>query len=401
MGWFAIKTVWFKELVDTVRDKRTLYVMVLLPLVLMPALFVAGPALMSRQAAAWEETLPKALFVGGPEAAELAEAVSRAGIFEAAHANAFDSGAAEDAVRAKTYDLVVFAAKQGEEGGPADLQVVFESRRGASSSAAERFEAFLREYSAAVAAERLQAMGIAPEMLEPYRLAGIVDVTTEQEIGGLLLGMILPFLIAMWAVMGGMYTAIDVAAGEKERGTLESLLMAPVSRAALVIGKLLAIVTVSLIANLLMIFSMAFSVLYLMPLLMSGSELQLSFRIEPVSLLLLAVLMFFFVLMTSALLLTLSAFGKSFREGQAYTTALTFAVMLPGMYFVFVQEINAEAWAYAVPVFNVLLVFRNLLEGVIDWGRMGITFVSLTVCAALSVYAAFRIFLNERVLFRA
>jgi len=95
----------------------------------------------------------------------------------------------------------------------------------------------------------------------------------------------------MWAVMGGMYTAIDVAAGEKERGTLASLVMAPVSRSALVLGKLLAIATVSFIANLLVIASMVVTIFFLLPRVLGVEEMVLSYRIEPLSFVLMLVLM--------------------------------------------------------------------------------------------------------------
>lgn len=400
MGWLAVKSVWFKELVDTVRDKRTLYVMVLLPLVLMPLIFVAGPVLMTRQQEALQESLPYALFVGGSEAEALAAVMGEAGVLETTVATEFDPTEAEASVREREYDVVVYVG-QSEGEAPVALEVIYESRRGGSSHALQRLNGFLQHYSTEVAAERLEAMGLSRELMEPYRMVGVRDVTTEEDMGGLILGMILPFLISMWAVMGGMYTAIDVAAGEKERGTLESLLMTPVPRRALVVGKLLAVVTVSFVANLLMIISMVFSALYLLPALMGGEAFSLSFQIEPVSVLLMIVLMFLFIVMTSALLLVFSAFGKSFREAQSYTTALTFAVMVPGMYFAFVQEIQVADWVYAVPVFNVLLTLKNLLEGIVDWTALGITMLSLLVFAALSVVASFRIFTNERIVFRS
>lgn len=401
MGWRAIKTVWIKELVDTVRDKRTMYMMVLLPLVLMPVIFLAGPLLMQQQEDAVNQSLPSVVFVGDHAAAELADTLTQSGTLNASHVAAFDRLQAQEAVRNEEFDLVVFVAPRTAPEAPVELDVVVESARGSSNNAFTRLNTQLEAYAAGIVSDRLTEHGLSTELLEPFRIAQVNNVTTESEIGARLLGMFLPFLISMWAVMGGMYTAIDVAAGEKERGTLESLLMAPVSRSALIVGKLLAISTVSLIANLLLIASMVASIFVLMPMLLGGDAFALSFQIAPLPLLLIVVLMVLFIVMTSALLFALSAFGKSFREGQSYTTALTFAVMLPGMYFAFVEEIAVANWVYAVPVFNVLLMLKNLLEGAINWSHLGITFVSLTVCAGISVLAAFRIFLSERVLFRS
>lgn len=177
--------------------------------------------------------------------------------------------------------------------------------------------------------------------------------------------------------------------------------MAPVSRAALVFGKLLAIATVSFLANLLVIASMVGTIFFLMPKVLGDGEMALSYQIEPLPFVLMLVLMVLFILMLSALLLSLSSFGKSFREGQTYTTALTFAVMIPGMYFAFVEEIHVATWVYAVPIFNVLLILKNLLEGNVVWLNLGVTFASLIVCAALATFAAHRLFLSERIMFRS
>lgn len=402
MGWRAVKTVWMKELVDTVRDKRTLYMMVLLPLILMPLITLAGPLLMQRQAEATQQALPPILLVGGEHASNLAERFVAAGIADAAHREALEYVEAERLVSDREFAVVAFVTHRADSPhAPVELEVVVDSQRMASGDALRRIQLQLEAESAQIVAERLAEQGLSTELLEPYRIVRVHNLTTEDDIGARILGMILPFFISMWAVMGGMYTAIDVGAGEKERGTLESLVMAPVSRAALVFGKLLAIATVSFLANLLVIASMVGTIFFLMPKVLGDGEMALSYQIEPLPFVLMLVLMVLFILMLSALLLSLSSFGKSFREGQTYTTALTFAVMIPGMYFAFVEEIHVATWVYAVPIFNVLLILKNLLEGNVVWLNLGVTFASLIVCAALATFAAHRLFLSERIMFRS
>lgn len=402
MGWRAVKTVWMKELVDTVRDKRTLYMMVLLPLILMPLITLAGPLLMQRQAEATQQALPPILLVGGEHASNLAERFVAAGIADAAHREALEYVEAERLVSDREFAVVAFVTHRADSPhAPVELEVVVDSQRMASGDALRRIQLQLEAESAQIVAERLAEQGLSTELLEPYRIVRVHNLTTEDDIGARILGMILPFFISMWAVMGGMYTAIDVGAGEKERGTLESLVMAPVSRAALVFGKLLAIATVSFLANLLVIASMVGTIFFLMPKVLGDGEMALSYQIEPLPFVLMLVLMVLFILMLSALLLSLSSFGKSFREGQTYTTALTFAVMIPGMYFAFVEEIHVATWVYAVPIFNVLLILKKLLEGNVVWLNLGVTFASLIVCAALATFAAHRLFLSERIMFRS
>lgn len=402
MGWRAVRTVWFKELVDSVRDRRTLVMMILLPLILMPLITLAGPLLLQRQMEATEQSLPPVMLVGGTRAAELADRFAAAGVVDVIYRTELEREEAEQLVRDGAFEVVVFASQPDESSdAPVELEVIVQTQRRASMDALRRIQLQLEAEAARIVAERLAERGLPAEFVEPLRIAGIHDLSTDDDFGGRILGMILPFFISMWAVMGGMYTAIDVAAGEKERGTLASLVMAPVSRSALVLGKLLAIATVSFIANLLVIASMVVTIFFLLPRVLGVEEMVLSYRIEPLSFVLMLVLMVVFILMVSALLLSLSTFGKSFREGQSYTTALTFAVMVPGMYFAFVEEIHVATWVYAVPIFNVLLMLKNLLEGHVVWVNLGVTFVSLLVCAALSIFAAYRLFLSERVMFRS
>lgn len=403
MGWFAVRTVWFKELVDTVRDKRTLIMMVLLPLVLMPLVFLIGPVLMQREAQALTESLPVAVFVGDAGAIKLQQWFSETNALDASHVTELDRSQADKSVRRGDVDLIVYVHAGNDTASEATvpLELVYESRRGKSLNALRRFEGHVQVYSGQIVAERLAQRALSPTLLEPLQVTAVHDLTTDEQIGGRILGMILPFLIAIWAVTGGMYTAIDVAAGEKERGTLESLIMAPVSRGALVVGKFLAVVTVAFTAVSLLIASMLVSILYLMPRLMGEDGLSLQFAMEPLGVMLLLIVMVLFIAMVAALLLALSAFGKSFREGQSYTTGLMIVVMLPGMYFMFVEDVSVAAWVYAVPIFNVMLVLRELLEGMANWAHLGITLASLAVCAGIAMLASFKVFLNERVLFRS
>lgn len=376
--------------------------MILLPLVLMPLISLAGPLLMQRQAEATEQALPPVLLVGEDRAAQLVERLTAAGVVEAIHRSALEQEEAERLVREGIYEVVAYVAQNDAiPEPPVELTLYVESQRRASVDALRRIQGQLEAEGAQIVAERLAERGLPMHLVEPFRIVEVHNLTTEDDLGARILGMLLPFFISMWAVMGGMYTAIDVAAGEKERGTLESLIMAPVSRAALVFGKLLAIATVSFVANLLLIASMVVTLFLLMPRLLGDGDIALSYQIDPLSLGLILVLMVLFIIMVSALLLSLSTFGKSFREGQSYTTALTFAVMIPGMYFAFVEEINVATWVYAVPIFNVLLSLKNLLEGHIVWVNLGVTFVSLVVCAVLAIVAAHRLFLSERVMFRS
>src|SRR5690606_971144 len=143
---------------------------------------------------------------------------------------------------------------------------------------------------------------------------------------------------------------------------LECLIMTPVPGVVIVAGKFLAVATVSFVAVLLLIASTSVSLLYLLPRIIGAAD-TVSVHLTIGGLLALMATMALFVGLMSAVQLAMSVFSKTFREAQAYVTALMFAVMLPAMYLMFVEETGAALWIYLIPVLNVLLVCREVLMG--------------------------------------
>jgi len=196
-----------------------------------------------------------------------------------------------------------------------------------------------------------------------------------------------------------MDTAIDAGAGEKERNSLESLIMTPVPAVVIVAGKVLAVATVAFVAVLLLIGSTAASLLYLLPRLMGVDE-SLSVSLTAGGAVSLLAALTLFVAFVSAVQLGMSVFSKSFREAQAYVTCLMFIVMLPAMYLMFVEETGTALWVYLIPVLNVLLVSREALTGSASLLPVLLTLASLTVAGGVAFGLAVRAFGSERVLFR-
>lgn len=405
--WGKIRAVWFRELLDTVRDKRTLYMMVLLPIVLMPLIMAAGPVLMIQQQEAMQETVPVMSLVGGERAGELSAWLGGSGLINVeAVSGAVDAGgrgALEQRLHDESIDLIVYVDEHAHEllasEQPVPFEVVFNSASQRSAMALQRFEAALESYRAQVVDERLVERGLSPELTRPFAITEMRNVAPQEKMAAQILGMIVPFFIAVWAVAGGMYTAIDAAAGEKERNSLESLVMAPVPAAVLVIGKFLAITTVTLVAVILLIVSSSVSMLYIVPRLL-GEAGMMSTGLTIGGMLLLFVVMALFVALVAAIQLGMSVFSKSYREAQAYMTGLMFVVMLPAMYMMFMEEVGAALWAYFVPVLNVLLVAREILDGGSTAPALLATIGSLALLAAVALWGTLRAFRHERVVFR-
>lgn len=402
--WFEIRTVWMRELLDTVRDKRTLFAMVLLPIILMPVMLSIGPVVTMRQEQAAREAVPIVAVVGAEHITDLVVQMERVGGVTVETESGDGAGPRlEKRLQDGELDLIVYVGEDAAQRLAAELtvpvEVVYAAGKGRSVQALERFELLLAMYGDELADTRLLTRGITPELIQPIVITERHNVTPDRDFIGQTLGMLIPMFVVMWGVVGGIYTAVDAAAGEKERNSLESLLMAPVPAGVLAIGKLLAVATVAFGAVLLMIGSMLVSFLYVLPRLLGTVE-SLSFGLSPAGILLLLAVMALFVTFTSSILLGLSVHSKSFREAQAYTSAVMFAVMLPGMYMAFIEELSAALWLYFVPVINVLLVTRELFVGTPDVSALLATFLSLVVAAAIAWWLTLRAFRNERVLFR-
>jgi sodium transport system permease protein len=284
-----------------------------------------------------------------------------------------------------------------QEEGRAEVQVLADESELTGGVQEGRLRELLASYSQAIVAERLAARGLDPTVIVPFAIES-VNVATEQEMSGAFLGMMLPMFIVLWALVGGMYTAIDVTAGEKERLTLEPLLTTPVGRVQLVLGKLMAVVTTSVVALALSVASMlvAFTLVPLGE--AEGQALRL--QVEPGTALLLVLAALPIVLMFSALEMAVCILARSFKEAQNYIVPLQFVVLIPAVAVMVLPDLSPPLGGYAIPIFSTLVVLRDLFVGRVEAVPFAVMAGSAVVYATLAVLLALRQFGRERVLFR-
>ncbi|HYM70327.1 MAG TPA: ABC transporter permease subunit, partial [bacterium] len=237
-----IYAVYAKETLEVIRDRRTLFVMVVLPALFMPLATLGIPYLAERQQHQIQTVIPKVAIVGqAPALIHLAYTSKLVAPVRAKDPTV--------ALRQREVLAVVEIPKNFEaivaRNGQAHVGILYDATDTESTAARAKVVDLLSRYSQAVVAARLAARHLNPQDLLPVVLDQR-NVATQRQVSGQLLASLLPFLVAMWAVVGGMSVAVDLAAGEKERGTLESLLVTPPSREAIVIGKFLSVVTASM-----------------------------------------------------------------------------------------------------------------------------------------------------------
>lgn len=378
--------IFLKELHEASRDRRTLLTSFLLPILLVPLLVLGFPALARRQEKALWERPARVGIVGREEARELITDGLRAGLLEEVPGRVREA----DIQRGKVDVILVVPPDYRERlrAGRGAVTVIFDSLEPASTVAKEKL---LRVLTISLLTHA-GASAASPPAIQERNLAA------ERQAGNVVLANLLPFLVAVWAVLGGMHSAVDAAAGEKERGTLESLLVTPPSRLHLVLGKFLAVLTTTIIAILLVLVATLVALRWTTPPLAGASS---GFRIGIRAFGLLLLIAVFLSSLTSALALTLSLLSRSIREAQQYLIPLYLVVALPGMAVQFLSHWQRELWAYLLPVFNTLFAARALLLQVLQGQHLLLMLLSSALYASGAFALAWYAFSREDVVFRA
>ncbi len=347
-------TVYKKEVRENLRDRRSLFNSVLLGPILFPILFIglayfAG----SKQQERAEESLQVPV-VGAEYAPNLVGFLEQQGvIIEAA------PGDPEAAVRAQEVQVIIRIPEkfpeQWKAGKPAVVEVIADPSRRESDIPMQRVKGLLRAYGAQIGQLRLQLRGVSPTLRSPIMVRD-VDLSTPQS-RGMLVMIMLPYVLMITAFTGGMHLAIDSTAGEKERKSLEPLLINPVPRWQIMLGKMSATATYAFasLALTLLAFRFAF------PLLPTGAlGVDLKLTATAVGGILLAVAPV--VVLAAAMLTTLAALAKSLREAQSYMGLVFMIPMIPSLIFM-VNPMKPETWMMAIPMFSQNLLIGEFVRG--------------------------------------
>ena len=394
----TVATIFLKELLDTVRDRRTLFVMVIFPLLLFPVLLTAITAVQTSQIRkAQDQTLRVGLTLNG-NAADLRTLLSgREGfsVIEGIHPDSVRSLLERDSLDAAItvgadFDRVVGA------GGKGALTLAYRLTD-EYSIAERRLRETVRTFEKGLVEKRFAALGVRPDIVEAVAIEE-QDVTPMKERFGRTIGGLLPYLFVIFCFMGSMYPAIDLAAGEKERGTIETLLTAPVGRFQILLGKFGVVVLTGLLSAVVSMLGLYLAVSRNpdMPQEMMGAVASI---LDPWTILLVLSLLLPLAVFFAAFLLSLSFYARSYKEAQSLISPLTIVVILPvalGM----VPGIELTPLTAMIPVLNVSLATKEIIAGTIVPGMLAIVYVSLLTLAGISLWACVRWVNREETIFR-
>jgi sodium transport system permease protein len=264
--------------------------------------------------------------------------------------------------------------------------------------AADQLTGFFTALRERATSRLLAAHGLPAKIARPFDVAR-KNVAAPEKVGGNLLGGLVPYIIVMLCLVGASYPAVDITAGEKERGTMETLLCSPASRTDIVLGKFLMVLTGSLSAALFSLLSLGGTVIAVGRALgapMSSLDFP---RIDPLGLLGVLAMVVPVAVLFSALVFSIALFAKSQKEAQTYMAPLMLGVIMPCA-VALLPGIELSYGLAMIPIANVSLVCKEMLSGVWHWGFIAVIFGSTAVYAAAALAVAVRMFGREGVLFR-
>jgi sodium transport system permease protein len=414
LRWNYLWRVAARDLLSTLRDRRTITGTILIPLLLIPLFTLGLPLMLGRFIGGQAQERQKVGVVGtlpAPLRSALTRdeqtpdgTVTRAGVELVPVTDpraAVQSGEVDAALRAPA----PLPTRAGDGTGRLEVYAKLGNLR-AQTGAFAKVQSTVEAYNRELTVQRLGSLGLGAQTLTPVTLSPI-DASPEQERRSGQLAFLIPLLMLNFILTGAMATALDATAGEKERGTLESLLVSPVRRSEVVAGKLLATTLTALTTALFSVLGFLASGLIARLVLANddtSSEITQAFggqlTLSAGSALALLGTVISAALLISAVLIALSIYARSYKEAQTYVTPLSLAIVFPAVLLQFSDFLTLSSAVYAIPLFGSMIAILDIVRGNLT-APHALTAIGANLLGALLLgLLALRSFNREEVIFR-
>jgi len=409
MNWKSIFVVYRKELRDQLRDRRTIISTIVIPTVVMPLIMFGFGSVMSKIIRQAQDEGTSVMIINSAGAPELVKALkAEPKLRVVAEAPDYKQRIADKKLRValdlpKDFDAALARGEAPKVG------VLYYEGEIKSGIGARDLESFLRKHRDGILDQRVKERGLPPEFTKPFEMER-KNVAPPEKVGGATIGAFIPYLIIILCFSGAMYPAMDLTAGEKERGTMETLMCSPTARINIVLGKFLTVLTASVATILCSMTSMAVTGSLSSKLFLGGSGMAAASgkaqaasalpSFDPAGFVGVFAMVAPVAILFAALLLTVSLFAKSYKEAQSYAGPMILLAIIPAV-FGMLPGIELTTKTALIPILNLSLVCKEMLSGTWNWNFIALIFGSSCLYAGLALFACVKMFNREDVLFRA
>lgn len=397
--------VYLKELLELSRDRKTLMFVILLPVLIFPVIFGLLGLVAANVTASAQAEEHKYVIINADKAPAFAEQLFYHKNFKQVTTELTEPESLRQAIRGGQFDLAVIIPADFAAGSTELVQsqwTVIYNTAPVLDLIGNYLKDVVKDYSRQLQLARLEAVGVTGKqvdaVLEPVQINKVSSAENRENLGEKLGGWI-AYLLVPLCFMGCSYPAIDIGAGEKERGTLETLLICPISRSSLVLGKFLTVLTTGLATALITVLSFG-GWGYLI-----GSLAGVDVVAKAMSalgfadlMLILAMLIPLTMIFASALL-SLSIYARSFKEAQNYIGPMSVLVFVP-LALALLPGVELNWKTALIPMTNISLCIKELVKGTIDMGILSLVIASTVVLAGVLIAFCVSWFQREKVLFR-
>src|SRR5215468_10951709 len=383
-----------KDLVETLRDRRTVVMAFVVPALIYPLLFTLLGSVASDKRGELERTRVRVAAWGPvpPSSLQAVEQQARAEIVDRREQPPPNPESEARALVASKKVHVVLLTPSGASGASIPIRVLSDSTDVDSDAMERRVSRALADHDAELLRQRMTALGQDAAAARPLDVRE-EDLADAARRGASFAAALLPYLLLVLVATSGFYAALDLTAGEKERGTLQTLLTAPVRSVEIVAGKYLAVLALTLAATVCNLGSIALTLSRATAAMETGARFSLG--LSSAGAIFLTVLPA--ALLIVALLMAIGVLARSYREGQSYLMPLLLLVMVAG-FASFLPGAELSAGTALVPLLNVTLLVHDILIGKAGAGQVMVVWAVSLAWAVLGILLAARVFQTEQVL---
>jgi len=392
MGSKVTFLVFKKELMDTFRDRKTIIISILIPLILFPVLFGVIGKSMDKTEKDVENNLKIAIVE--KRQSNLAQFLK-----SQKNINIIQSNNIEEDVKSGKVLAALYIPENLEEGiekeNTVNINLTYDNSSQQSQMAMAAIKSYIDAYSKEVVSARLAKRNISGDILNPINVELKTSVKESEGFGKYMLSLMLPLMLVIYSVSGPMGAAVDLGAGEKERGTLEPLLTTQAGRMSLLWGKFLAITTLGLITTL-----ASLGGLFIAMRQKGGLFNGASGSLSTPTVLLIGLVTLLLTMVFGALELSVSIYARSFKEAQTYISPLMIISFVPTYATYMLDAKNIETFYFHIPLANAVCLLKEFISGIYNYTHIAITFGWIAFYILASVFFARYMFSREEVIFR-
>jgi len=396
--WSNIRLLFVKEIIGAVRDRRTMLLTVFFPLVFYPLILLVIGRFTAAERTQIEEMIPAVIVVDrAADETFLAQLRSTATLTPLLYPSV-EQGLSD--LKAGMAQVMMAADK--ESGGPGlglEITLYYDKTDQAATIAAARVRDFLEGYLKETMRDKLDSLGLDYDELSAPLKMRVEDVTSSESLGRMILSRLLPYFMVLAILTGAMNLGAEITAGEKERGTIATLLVSQLSRTEIVLGKFLTILTVSLVSSLLSAVGLLIGIRFfgegLAPV---GTQATFSLGLSAFGWML-AVLVPLAVIL-AALVMIVGSFARSQKEASTYLMPIYMVIILVAMISM-TGGITFSGLRFLIPVANALYALQEIILGDLRTIHFVYTLAANVGFGGALIVASIRLFRREAVLFRS